>query len=163
LSPTLDDPLRYTQTGGADLFFEASLTWRLNRLVFASEELSVERLLRQARADDLRVIKRVLDALYRFQRAALSEVDDLLSPLELGRARIERVEAELELEVWTDGWFSGELARRKQGRTARPAHGAGREPPAAESEPPTPEAPVPPEPAGPSDETMPESGSAEVP
>jgi hypothetical protein len=34
----------YTQTGGADLLLEARATWTLDRLVFADEELGIERL-----------------------------------------------------------------------------------------------------------------------
>ena len=44
LAPTLEDPDRYTLDGGNDLMLEASVTWRLNRLVFADEEIAVERL-----------------------------------------------------------------------------------------------------------------------
>jgi hypothetical protein len=47
LSPTSDDPYRYTQAGGYRLFAELQLTWKLNRLVFSTAELRLETLRRQ--------------------------------------------------------------------------------------------------------------------
>src|SRR5690349_18079499 len=34
LSPTLDEPDRYSESGGAGLWLEARLTWQLDRLVY---------------------------------------------------------------------------------------------------------------------------------
>lgn len=110
LSPTTASAYDYTQTGGAGLLFEARAVWRLDRLVFADEELRVERL----RAEQLRVSERlvadVLKYLFTLQRArAQLEADDLL-PEEALRAELEAAEAAAALDVLTDGAFA-ELER----------------------------------------------------
>ncbi len=50
----------YTRTGGADLLLEARATWNLDRLVFADEELGVERLRLEHAKSEERLIERVL-------------------------------------------------------------------------------------------------------
>ncbi len=112
LTPTTTDPYRYTQAGGTTLWFEARLTWRLDRLVFAKEELAVERLRREREQARMALVQKVLAALFAWQRAALRSVDQALLPEERAQAELDQMEAELTLDVLTRGWFSAVLRRR---------------------------------------------------
>lgn len=112
LTPTSTDPYRYTQAGGTTLWFEARLTWRLDRLVFAKEELAVERLRREREQARLAMVQKVLAALFAWQRATLRSADMSLLPEERAQAALDQMEAELTLDVLTRGWFSEELRRR---------------------------------------------------
>jgi len=133
LQPTLEDPYRYSTIGGDGLLLEAQVTFRLNRLLFADEEVAVERLrLVRERAGEDRA-ERVTARLVRWHRA-LSREHGLEDPAARGRAALERVELEVELDVLTDGWF-GERVRRLL--TPRPPSQ------------PTPKAGVPPSPGAP--------------
>jgi len=110
MQPTLEDPYRYSTIGGDGLLLEAQATFRLNRLLFADEEVAVERLrLVRERAGEDRA-ERVTARLSHWYRA-LSRERSLLPPEARARATLERVESEMELDVLTDGWF-GERVRR---------------------------------------------------
>jgi len=110
LQQTLDDPYRYSTIGGDGLLLEAQVTFRLNRLVFADEEVMVERLriLRERLGEER--AERVTARLMRWHRA-LSHERSAPDPERRGRAMLARVEAQVELDVLTDGWF-GEQVRR---------------------------------------------------
>lgn len=109
LAPTVDDPYRYTQAGGTSTALEARLTWRLDRLVFADEELRVERL-RMARADsEARRIERVLSALFEWQKALVERDDPARAPDERALAAVKAAHAAAVLDVYTDGWFSAHV------------------------------------------------------
>lgn len=113
LSPTNNDPFRYTQAGGAKLFFEARLTWDLDRLVFSSEELAVERLRRQRASDRLDLVERVLEALFSWQRAKLEAIDPTRLPEERALAQLRGAQAAILLDVLTGGWFSDHVSARR--------------------------------------------------
>ncbi len=106
LAPTIDDPYRYTQAGGTSTALEARLTWRLDRLVFADEELRVERLRMQRADGDARRVERVLKALYDWQEALLVRDDRTRPADERALAAVRAVHAAAVLDVYTDGWFS---------------------------------------------------------
>jgi hypothetical protein len=109
LAPTTDDPYRYTQAGGTSTALEARLTWRLDRLVFADEELRVERLRMQRADGEARRVERVLATLYDWQ-AALVVRDDPARPAdERALAAVRAVHAAAVLDVYTDGWFSAHV------------------------------------------------------
>lgn len=106
LTPTTTDPYRYTQAGATDLVFEARLTWQLNRLVFADEEVDAERLrLKWADARSA-LVERVLAALFSWQKALLQAHDATLTPEQQSAAQLAALEAETTLDVLTGGWFS---------------------------------------------------------
>ena len=113
LSPNGSYVSDYTQTGGAGLIFEARATWKLDRLVFADEELHVERLRIQRERVRERVVELLLKHLFAWQRAR----GRLLAALDtLGDDERAELEAELDsaraaLDVLTDGAFSDELPR----------------------------------------------------
>jgi hypothetical protein len=108
LSPSGTYVNDYTQTGGAGLLLEARATWKLDRLVFADEELRVERLRAQRERLADRVVAAVLKQLVTWQRARLHLLDPDLTPEEQLRLEVEQVEAESSLDVLTEGLFSSE-------------------------------------------------------
>jgi hypothetical protein len=116
LSPTASDiaVYDYTQTGGDDLLLEARATWTLDRLVFADEELGIERLRLEHTRSDERLVERVLALVFGWERAGrLLAAVDTEPELRL-RAEVDQLEAEATLDVLTDGWFGAELERRSR-------------------------------------------------
>ncbi|HEX2879283.1 MAG TPA: hypothetical protein VHO25_07080 [Polyangiaceae bacterium] len=106
LSPTTDDPYRYTQAGGADLWLEARVSWQLDRLLFAREELTIERLRDahyQAKAKRARA---VVDALFAWQKALLEAQDPERSVQEQLLAQLRAAHQAAVVDALTGGWFS---------------------------------------------------------
>jgi len=112
VSPTEYDPTRTTASGGSGLWLEARATFRLDRLVFADEEVALERTRRERSEAQSKLIARVLALLFAWQRAATLERDAGASPEEQLASMLARVEAEVELDVVTGGWFSRSRAGR---------------------------------------------------
>lgn len=118
LSPTSYDPSRITLSGGSSTWLEARATWKLDRLVFAREEIAVERL-RVVQARAARAVEHdVLQALGRWHRARWRSLDPEAPAEAQIEAELEASAIEATLDVWTDGWFSRELARRSRRRRA---------------------------------------------
>lgn len=113
LTPSGAERYELTQAGGDDLLFEARASWKLDRLVFADEELRVEHL-RAAYADAKdKLVLTVLKHLFSFQHARAklrSEALDAEAELTL---ELELFEAQAALDVLTDGFFSRILARER--------------------------------------------------
>jgi hypothetical protein len=103
LAPTAEDPYRYTQTGGVSYVVEGAATFRLNRLLFASEELSVERLRLAQNRERQRITELVFDELLVWQKAYLGVTS---ASANVRRARLRLKESALRLDVLTGGWFS---------------------------------------------------------
>jgi hypothetical protein len=104
--PTTDDPYRITQADGTGLILEASATFRLDRLLFAREELLVERLRVQAGGERLELEARVLRAVTSLFRAReLACADDGNDPERESQA-LKVLELFTELDALTAGWFS---------------------------------------------------------
>jgi hypothetical protein len=107
--PTTDEPNRVTQADGAGLILEASATFRLDRLLFAHEELTVERLRLKAGEERFKLEARVQAAVLGLFRArqlgCVVEVDDQ-KPLQL----VKVAELFAELDDLTAGWFSDQAA-----------------------------------------------------
>ena len=106
LAPTTDDPYRYTQAGTSELSLEARLTWHLDRLVFADEEVTLERLQIERDAAERRLIDSVLERLSLWQRGRVRAADPDSDPEQREIADLAAVAAAVELDVLTDGWFS---------------------------------------------------------
>lgn len=119
LAPTEYDPLRRTATGGASTWLEARATFRLDRLVFADDELAVERLRIARAAERSRLVAKVLDLLDAWQLARAAEADPAAEPIARQRASLAAASAEASLDVLTGGWFSKAL--RARGAEARAA------------------------------------------
>jgi len=106
LAPTSSDPYRYSQAGGVSIALEAQATWRLDRAVFADEEIQVEHLRRLRARQDERLVEDVLRALFAWQRAQAGAADTEATPEERELAELRALEAEVRLDVLTGGWFS---------------------------------------------------------
>lgn len=107
-SPTTADPDRWLMAGGADLSYEAQATWTLDRLVFADDEVSLERLRQQARRARGQRALQALKLLFRWQAARVKLSDPEREP-DLG-LQLSMIQAEIELDVLTGGWFSKQVA-----------------------------------------------------
>ncbi len=106
LSPTSYDPYRIVAVDDIRFSLEASASWRLDRLLFAREEVTLERM-RHERADaQSRLAARVLKLLFDWQRSRALAENPGLSPDENLAARLRAVEAEAEVDLLTDGWFT---------------------------------------------------------
>lgn len=101
----------YTRTGGADLLLEARATWNLDRLVFADEELGVERLRLEHAKSDERLVERVLALFASWEQARRKLAAPDTEPELRLRAEVEQVQAEASLDALTAGWFGAELDR----------------------------------------------------
>lgn len=112
LSPTEYDPLRTTATSSVGLWLEARATWRLDRLVFSEEEVALERLRVQRVEAQTKIIERVLGLLFTWQRSMAIADDGAASPEEHLAATLKTVEAEVELDILTGGWFTKQRVLR---------------------------------------------------
>lgn len=118
LAPTNDDPYRYTQAGGADLWLEARVSWQLDRLLFAREELSIEQLRNthyQAKAKRVQV---VIDALFAWQKALLEAQDPERSAQEQLLAQLRAAHQAALVDILTGGWFSEKYPSWQQPESA---------------------------------------------
>jgi hypothetical protein len=106
--PTTDDPYRITQADGTGLILEASATFRLDRLLFAHEELQVERLRLEAGADRLKLEARVLQAVLGLFRARSLACADGGNDPERASHTLKVLELFAELDGLTAGWFSSQ-------------------------------------------------------
>ncbi|MEO7038290.1 MAG: hypothetical protein ABI548_30250 [Polyangiaceae bacterium] len=120
LTPTTDDPYRYTQAGTSQLAFEARLTWHLDRLVFSDQEVSIERLQTERDAAERRLIDHVLSRLALWQRSRVRAADVDSEPEVRETAELEAVGAAVELDVLTNGWFSQAIGE-SEGEGSAPA------------------------------------------
>jgi hypothetical protein len=106
LSPTEYDPDRVTATVKASWWFEARATFRLDKLVFADEEVALERM-REERVEAAKKLReRVLTLLFAWQKALRLREDPAAEPDLQTKAGFEVIEAEVTLDVLTGGWFS---------------------------------------------------------
>lgn len=113
LAPTEYDPARRTASGGTSLWLEARATWRLDRLVFADEEIALERLRRERAELQAKLTARVLELLFAWQRAVALSADQGRSPEEHRAATLAAIEAEASLDLLTGGWMTRWRAARE--------------------------------------------------
>lgn len=106
LSPTQYDPYRYTEGEAAGHRMEARVSWRLDRLLFADQEVSLERVRLQRLDARSKLSTKVLRALFDWQRARALALDPVISPEEEAAAALRLFEAEMALEVLTGGGCS---------------------------------------------------------
>jgi hypothetical protein len=115
LSPTEYDPDRVTASGGTSLWLEGRATFRLDRLVFADDEVAIEKLRAERERAARALTEDVLRALERWQRADALASDEAAPEIDRIKAELEAAAAEATLDVLTDGWFTspGALALRR--------------------------------------------------
>jgi hypothetical protein len=109
------DPYRYTETGGATNWLEARLTFRLDRLIFADDEVSLERVRLERSEIRARTAAKVMQTLFEWQRAYALVLEPSLSSAEHFAAILRELEASAILDVMTDGYFG-----RFRASTGRP-------------------------------------------
>lgn len=118
LTPTTEDPYRFSLAGGTGTLLEAQATFRLNRLVFADEEVPLERVRLERERMNERLEARVIAAVVAWHRALSRELG-APDVEERGRAALARVNAEIALDVLTDGWFGARVGRLPVARVER--------------------------------------------
>ena len=98
------DESRSYDIAGARLLLEARLTWRLDRLLYADDEPTLERLRLERSNARARLAIRILETLFQWQRA-----QNDAPPNEANEASAQVLEAEIVLDVLTGGWFTTRL------------------------------------------------------
>ncbi|WP_394832703.1 hypothetical protein LVJ94_39985 [Pendulispora rubella] len=96
---------RTTDSAGANLWLEARLTWRLDRILYADDEPAFERIRFERHDARARIAARVLTLLGQWQRAwvdAHLSAADASESLETG---LRLSDAEAALDVLTGSWF----------------------------------------------------------
>ena len=101
-----------TSTYGPGLSIMGSLTFHLDKLGYSGQEARLERLRIERREARARITQRIIDEVGKWSRAIAEEHDEPeTSPAHLD-ATIRHQNAQMALDVWTDGWFSAFLAGR---------------------------------------------------
>lgn len=106
LSPTVDDPYRFTESGQTRLVGEVRLRWELDRLLFDPAELRLLALEQTRAKAEAELGRRVLALLFAWYRARLRAADPTLDADARVEAALDAMEAELTLDVLTGGWFA---------------------------------------------------------
>jgi len=109
LSPTEYDPERITASGGSSVWIEGRATFRLERLVFADDEVALEKMRGERQKLEREIADDVLKSFAVWQRASGSLATP--DPDDETRAKldIERVVEETRLDVLTNGWFAANV------------------------------------------------------
>jgi len=100
------DDTSYYDAIGANLVLELRLTWRLDRLLYAGDEPTLERVRLERQDARARVATRTLEALFAWQRAAITGSAAATGSPEKAEAELRAAEAEATLDVLTGGWFT---------------------------------------------------------
>lgn len=104
------DGTNYYDAIGANLVLEVRLTWRLDRVVYAGDEPTLERV-RLERSDARnKLADRILQSLFAWARARAAARDAAPASREEGEARLRAAEAAATLDVLTGGWFAAQRA-----------------------------------------------------
>ena len=116
------DVNRLRDSAGANVGLEARLTWRFDRLLYAEDEPSFERMRLERHDARARIGGRVLEALFHWHRAwlevrwAQAASRDAREPSnrpsrDEAEAALRVMEAEATLDVLTNGWFTASRPR----------------------------------------------------
>jgi hypothetical protein len=100
-----DDPSRYVASGAATNVLEARVTFRLDRLLFADEEIVVERARLDRTEQRLRITAKVLQALFEWQKAYALLQDATVPSEDRFLAVLREGESSAILDMMTGGWF----------------------------------------------------------
>lgn len=102
---TYTDEQRGYDTVRSTLWLEARLTFRLDRLLYADDEPQLERLRADAHDSRAKIGAKVLEALFRWQRAFSDTRLSVPGSRDAFEAALRQAEAEAVLSVLTGGWF----------------------------------------------------------
>jgi hypothetical protein len=100
------DTASFYDAVGANLVLELRMTWRLDRLLYAGDEPTIERVRLERQDARSRLATRTLEVLFAWQRASLAARTAVDGSPEQVEARMRAAEAEATLDVLTAGWFS---------------------------------------------------------
>jgi hypothetical protein len=131
-SESTADVNRLRDSAGANVGLEARLTWRFDRLLYADDEPSFERMRLERHDARARIAGRVLEALFHWHRAGLelrwaqAASREARQPprhptRDEAEAALRVMEAEATLDVLTGGWFTVSRARFLVTRPVVPA------------------------------------------
>lgn len=109
LTPTTEDPDRWALSGGSDLRLEGELRWQFDRLVFASEEVPIERMRLVLEQQRQRGMLDLLEWVFRWQVAVMQRSDPDLSPNKRLEAHLTAEQTAGALDVLSGGWFSAHV------------------------------------------------------
>lgn len=112
-SPTSYDPWRTTSRDGTSMWLEARANWSLGRLLFASEELQVERWRQKNQRQRRRQQRRLIRQLQAWQKSMLALHYLVESPADCWKHWLREQQLAASLQRLTRGWF--ELWRRGRG------------------------------------------------
>jgi hypothetical protein len=105
------DTANFYDAVGANLVLELRLTWRLDRLLFAGDEATMERVRLERQDTRSRLATRTLDLLFAWQRAVLQSLEEIAGSPAALESRLRVAEAQATLDVLTAGWFSSGVAQ----------------------------------------------------
>lgn len=105
LSPTEYDPARVTASGGTGFWLEGRATFKLDRLVFADEEVQIERLRAERARFESDLVKEVLGELATWQKGSAKAHDPSSPDDERLAGEAMMLSAAAALDVMSDGWF----------------------------------------------------------
>jgi hypothetical protein len=91
---------------GANLWLEARLTWHFDRLLYADDEPTLERVRIERQDARARIAAHVMEALILWQRARLDVQSLPVLSRQEAEASLREVEAAATLDVLTGGWFT---------------------------------------------------------
>ncbi len=123
LAPTEYDPSRRTASGGTSTWLEARATFRLDRIVFADDEIAIEKLRITRAAERSKLTAKVLAALSAWQRDRATELDPSAKSDARLASALGRMANEATLDVLTGGWFSKailSIAKSERSRDQKP-------------------------------------------
>ena len=110
LTPTTEDPDRWALSGGSGLRLEGELRWQFDRLVFASEEVPIERMRLVLEQQRQRGILDLLDWVFRWQVAVMQQSDPDLSASKRLQAQLTAEQTAGAIDVLSGGWFSAHVS-----------------------------------------------------
>ena len=100
------DTANFYDAVGANLVLELRLTWRLDRLLYAGDEGTLERVRLERLDARSRLATRTLEVLFTWERAMLEARQAASGSPEEQSAQLRASEAQATLDVLTAGWFS---------------------------------------------------------
>jgi hypothetical protein len=100
------DTANFYDAVGANLVLELRLTWRLDRLIYAGDEPTLERVRLERQDARARLATRTLEVLFAWQRAVVAWGEAAAGSHDAVESRLRAAEAQATLDVLTAGWFS---------------------------------------------------------
>ncbi len=125
LTPTEGEDARVQTSGASSMTYEARATFRLDRLIFADEEVAIERLRVERSQQRARLTREVLDAIGAWQKAHGKSREVALTSDERAAAQIQEKMAEALLDGLTDGAWSTREKPASKAETVAEASRAG--------------------------------------